>query len=226
MPDIASNIRSIKKRVEAACERAKRDPNEVILLAATKDVPAELVEIAIQNGITKIGENRVQEADSKISKLKPKYPQVTWHMIGHLQRNKVKRALEIFDIIESVDSRRLAEEISQRAAESGKQIAVFIEVNVSGEQSKFGIPEAEAVEFVKYVSGLKNLKVEGLMTVPPLFGDPEKARPYFKKLKVLGEKTGVACLSMGMTDDFEVAVEEGSNMVRVGRGIFEIEHKH
>jgi pyridoxal phosphate enzyme (YggS family) len=228
MTDIKSNIESIKKRIEAACRKANRDPNEVMLLAATKDVPADLIEAAIESGISSIGENRVQEAERKIIALKQKYAQITWHMIGHLQTNKVKRAVEIFDIIESVDSERLADEIDKQ----NKPVEILVEVNVSGESQKYGISGVEVEDLVRHVSGLSNLKVSGLMTVPPFSDDPEIARPYFRKLRAIGEKikgldlpnVDIKYLSMGMTDDFEVAVEEGSNIVRVGRGIFGIEH--
>jgi len=233
MADISTNISKIRQKIEAAAKRAKRDPSEIILLAATKDVPVDLIEKAIQKGITYLGENRIQEAKNKIEALKEKYPKVNWHFIGHLQRNKVKQALEIFDTIESVDSRRLIEEIDKRAGEAGNKVNIFIEVNTGGEESKFGVRPEEAEEIISYATGFKNIKVKGLMTVPPYSLKAEEVRPYFRKLKELGEKIkklnipGVAIdyLSMGMTDDFEVAIEEGSNIIRVGRGIFEVEHK-
>jgi hypothetical protein len=240
MPDIKSNIESIKRRIEAACNRVNREPKEVTLLAATKDVPVNLIEEAIQAGIIHIGENRVQEAAGKFELLKGKYPQVTWHMIGHLQTNKIGQALKIFDIIQSVDSVRLAEEINKRYEVLGKRPAlpagrceVFIEVNVSGEESKSGVPFSLAEELVIYISGSGNLSVTGLMTVPPYFDEQEKATPYFRKLSQLRDKikglnlpnVDLKYLSMGMTDDFEAAIEEGSNIVRIGRGIFGIEHK-
>ncbi len=233
MVDIAANILKIKQRIEAAAKRVNRDPTEIILLAATKDVPVELIEKAIQSGITYIGENRIQEAKKKIEALKEKYPEVKWHFIGHLQRNKVKQALEIFDAIESVDSRRLIEEIDKRAAEAGKIVNIFIEVNTGGEESKFGVKPEETEEIVGFASGFKNIKVRGLMTVPPYSLKAEEVRPYFRKLIELAGKikklnipgVSIEFLSMGMTDDFEVAIEEGSSIVRIGRGIFEIEHK-
>lgn len=232
MADVKANIEKVKQQIEAAARRAGRDPNEVILLAATKDVPVQLIEQAIQSGISYIGENRIQEASTKFELLKEKYPQVNWHFIGHLQRNKVKSALEIFSTIESVDSRRLIEEVGRRAQQSGRSIDIFIEVNVSGEESKFGVSPEDAEEIISFASAFKSLKVKGLMAVPPFFDDPEKARPYFRKLKEFREEikklnipnVDIKYLSMGMTDDFEVAVEEGSNIVRVGRGIFGIPH--
>jgi pyridoxal phosphate enzyme (YggS family) len=228
MADIKLKIADIISRIKAACIKVLRDPEEVILLAATKDVPVELVEEAINAGITNIGENKVQEAEGKAAILEPKYPQVTWHMIGHLQTNKVARALEIFDIIGSVDSRKLADAINKESQRLGKTVRVFVEVNVSGETSKFGIPLASAEDLVKYVAGLPHLKVTGLMTVPPYSNDPEGRRPYFRALRELKDRIGdvnLKYLSMGMSDDFTVAVEEGSNIVRIGRGIFGIEHK-
>ena len=233
MPDIKSNIESVKKRIEDACARANRDPKDVILLAATKDVPADLIKEAIEAGITHIGENRVQEAAGKYELLKAKYPQVTWHMIGHLQTNKIGQALKIFDIIQSVDSVRLADEIDQRYEVKGERCEVFVEVNVSGEVQKFGVSEDGLEPLVRHISRLNNIQLTGLMAVPPFFDEPQKARPYFKKLRDIKDKISglnlrnveLKYLSMGMTDDFEVAVEEGSNIVRIGRGIFGVEHK-
>jgi len=232
MPDIKNNIEIIREKISAACRKSGRSEKDVILLAATKDVPAEYIEQAIEAGITHIGENRVQEAETKYERIKSKYPQVSWHMIGHLQTNKVKTALQIFDMIESVDSLKLASEISNKA--SNITVPVLIEVNVSGEGSKFGVPEPGAIDLIKSVSGIKNLSIKGLMTVPPAFDDAERARSYFKKLKLLSGQIAASnirniemkYLSMGMSDDFFVAVEEGSNIIRVGRGIFGIEHKH
>ena len=246
MSSIQKNIELIRNKISLACERSGRDPKEIILLAATKDVPSELVEQAILSGITHLGENRVQEAETKIGALKHKYPAVTWHMIGHLQTNKIKRAVEIFDIIESIDSIRLAEEIDARceaparnashsdAGGRGERREVFIEVNVSGEPQKFGVDETKAEDLVRNISRLKDLKITGLMTVPPFSEDPESSRPYFRKLRDLREKISglnlpnveLKYLSMGMTDDYEAAVGEGSNIVRIGRGIFGIGHGH
>jgi len=226
MTDTKPKIEDIISRLKAACIKVLRDSEEVILLAATKDVPVELIEEAINAGITNIGENKVQEAEGKAAVLKPKYPQVTWHMIGHLQTNKVARAVEIFDIMQSVDTRKLAQALDKEARVRGKVLKVFVEVNVSGEASKFGVPLSQAPELIKYVSALKNLELIGLMTVPPYSGDPEGSRPFFRALKKLKDSTGIKYLSMGMSDDFEAAVEEGSNIVRIGRGIFGIEHKH
>jgi pyridoxal phosphate enzyme (YggS family) len=241
MVDVKKNIEAVRARIEAACKKAGRDPKGVILLAATKDVPVSLIEEALNAGITHIGENRVQEAQDKALVLKELYPSVKWHMIGHLQTNKVGRALEVFDVIESVDSERVANEISTKLQDpSSKTQAprpkyqVFIEVNLSGEEQKFGVAEGDVAGLLKHISSLGNIAVAGLMTVPPYFDDQELARPYFKKLKALADSlrafkfpnVDLKYLSMGMTNDFSVAIEEGSDIIRIGRGIFGIEHKH
>ena len=220
---IAKNLQSVKERIGEAARRAGKDPAEIKLVAATKDVPAGLILEAIKAGLTDIGENRVQEAKQKFDALKDQ--PVTWHMIGHLQTNKVKAALEIFSVIQSVDSERLADEISQRAQ---KIVEVFIEVNTSGEESKFGILPEKAVQLAEHISGLKNLKLTGLMTVGPLAGDKTAVRTSFRLLKSLFEQikglnlpsVELKYLSMGMSQDFETAIEEGSNLVRIGRAIF------
>jgi len=225
---ITENLRMVRKRIEQAAKRSGRDPGDITLVAATKDVPAGLIKEAVNAGLTDIGENRVQEADQKFNALKGQ--QVTWHMIGHLQTNKVKAALGIFSVIQSVDSERLADEISQRAQ---KTIDVFIEVNTSGEDSKFGVSPEKAASLAGHISGLKNLKLTGLMTVGPLSGDEKAVRTSFRLLKSLfGQIKGLNLpsvelkyLSMGMSQDFETAIEEGSNLVRIGRAIFGIEHQ-
>lgn len=226
MPDIKANLESVLQRISRAAFSAGKNPQEIKLVAVTKNVPVDIIEQAIQAGITDIGENRVQEAEPKIDILKAKYPNVTWHMVGHLQRNKVRQALDYFDIIQSVDSVRLAREIQAKA--EAKVVPVLVEINTSGEETKYGIPVNSIVDFLKTVLSFNNLSVQGLMTIAPLVDDPQKARPYFRKLKTLSEEikklnlpnVEMKYLSMGMTDDFEVAIEEGSNMVRLGRAIF------
>jgi hypothetical protein len=224
---IADNLRTVRSRIERAARLSGREPEDIKLVAATKDVPASLIKEAINAGLTDIGENRVQEAKQKFDALKDR--PVAWHMIGHLQTNKVKAALEIFSVIQSVDSERIADEISQRAQ---KIVEVFIEVNTSGEESKFGIAPEKAARLAEHISGLKNLKLTGLMTVGPLAGDENAVRTSFRLLKSLfGQIKGLNLpsielkyLSMGMSQDFETAIEEGSNLVRIGRAIFGIEH--
>ena len=225
---IAENLASVRERIGEAARRAGKDPAEIKLVAATKDVPAGFILEALNAGLTDIGENRVQEAKQKFDVLKDQ--PVTWHMIGHLQTNKVKAALEMFTVIQSVDSQRLADEISQRAQ---KIVEVFIEVNTSGEESKFGILPEEAVRLAEHISGLKNLKLDGLMTVGPLAGDEKAVRKSFRLLKGIFDQikglnlpsVELKYLSMGMSQDFEAAIEEGSNLVRIGRAIFGIEHQ-
>jgi pyridoxal phosphate enzyme (YggS family) len=229
---VKENIAAIRERIARAASALGRNPQEIKLVAVTKTVAIELVEEAIRAGITDIGENRVREAGPKIEALRQKYPRVTWHMIGHLQRNKVRQALELFDMIQSVDSERLAREIQAKAEAQGLRPKVLIEVNTSGEESKYGVPVDEAVKLLKIISTFANIDVQGLMTMAPLADDPEAARPYFKKLKSLSKEINklnlpnleIKYLSMGMTDDFETAIQEGSNMVRIGRAIFKGVH--
>lgn len=223
---IQENLDKVRERVEKAASFIGRAPQDIKLIAVTKTVSIDLIEQAIQAGITDIGENKVQEALPKIEALKKKYPEVTWHMLGHLQRNKVRQALGAFDIIQSLDSFRLAEEIQKKA--EAKIIPVLIEVNTSGEESKFGVALSEATRLVEKVAGLGNLCFQGLMTIGQLGPDPEAARPCFKKLKKLFDdlkqlnlpNANLKYLSMGMSSDFEIAIEEGSNLVRVGQAIF------
>jgi pyridoxal phosphate enzyme (YggS family) len=204
--------------------RAKLPP-QVKLVAAVKNAPLEKIFEALEAGITDIGENRVQEAAQRYRIIKDKYPQVIIHLIGHLQRNKVGQALDIFDIMQSVDSARLIEEINKRAK---RPVPILIEVNTSGETSKFGIEPDRALELARFASSFEKIKVRGLMTMGLLAGHPEAARPGFARLRRLRDEISrlnlpgveMQSLSMGMTDDFEVAVEEGANMVRIGRAIF------
>ena len=223
MPSISENIYNVKARIEQAARRAGRDPSEIKLVAATKDVPANLIVEAINSGITDIGENRVQEAETKFEALKS-YP-VTWHMIGHLQTNKVAPALKIFSVFQSVDSERLALEISKK---TDKPIDVYIEVNTSGEASKFGISPDRTLELARSITGLNNLNLIGLMTIGPLTKDADKTRESFRLLKKLFDQIKelnlpralLKYLSMGMSGDFEVAVEEGATIVRLGTVLF------
>lgn len=228
MTDIVRNLADIRARIAKAAARSGRPPDKIKLVAATKDVPADLIEEAIRAGLTDIGENRVQEARSKFADLK-KYP-VTWHMIGHLQTNKVKQALEVFSVIQSVDSEKLANEISARTE---RTIDILMEVNTSGEQSKYGIAPEKAVALAGYISGLRSIRLRGLMTVGPNTDSTEDRRKSFRLLSDLFGKIKelnlpsleLEYLSMGMSDDFEIAIEEGSNLVRIGRAIFGVEHR-
>ena len=212
---IAQRLGQVRERIARACERSGRSPSEVTLIAVTKGFGTDVIEEAWAAGVRDFGENRVQEAQEKVPGLAD-LEGVTWHMIGHLQTNKVKPAVGLFDIIHSVDSLHVAEEISRRAPHT---VPAFLEVNVTGESSKFGMSLSELPGIYATVSRLPNIEVRGLMTVAPL-GDPEQSRPVFRSLREASGDLGLRQLSMGMTDDFEVAIEEGATHVRVGRAIF------
>jgi len=212
---VAERLALVRERVARATERAGRSPAEVTIVAVSKSFPAQAIEEAAAAGVAHIGENRVQEAAAKIPSLR-RLP-LTWHMVGHLQTNKAKTALQLFDIIQSMDSLRLAEVLSRHAE---RAIPVLLEVNVAGEASKFGFSPQEVLQAAEAVARLPHLDVRGLTTVAPLVSDPEEVRPVFRELRRLRDALGLAELSMGMTDDFEVAIEEGATLVRIGRAIF------
>jgi len=208
----------VRRGIESACFKAKRDPDTVKLVAVSKNRSIEEIREVSLAGITAFGENRVQEA---LSKYEAKLP-IQWHMVGHLQTNKVKEAVKIFDLIQSVDSLRLAQEIDKQAAGINKIQEILLEVKTSAEKTKFGLPPDELPGFLKAARELKNISVQGLMTIAPLVNDPQEARPYFRILKELKNRVDPEfILSMGMTGDFQVAIEEGADIVRVGRAIFE-----
>jgi pyridoxal phosphate enzyme (YggS family) len=215
--DIEANIKEVQKRIARACQRSRRSPDEITLVAITKGAVVPAIRAAFNSGIRDFGENRVQDAEEKIAQLTDLKSGVTWHMVGHLQSNKAKSAVELFDIIHSVDSVRLAEILNRRAE---KPLPVLLEVNVSREATKGGFSIVETEAAVKAIKQLSHLKVLGLMTVAPFVTDPEEVRPVFRKLWELRDSYGLEHLSMGMTDDFEVAVEEGATMLRIGRAIF------
>jgi PLP dependent protein len=223
--NISDNIKTIKQRIVSAAVKCSRDPDSIKLLAVTKTIPTEHIIKAIDAGITMLGENYVQEAKEKITVLGQR---AQWHMIGHLQTNKAKYAVNIFDYIHSVDRLELAQELDKRAGLIGRKINILIEVNVSGEKTKNGIPADDAPALIKQIASLENLAVRGLMTMAPYSNDPENARPYFSALRNLRDNishqqiSGITMeeLSMGMTDDFEVAIEEGATIIRIGRAIF------
>ncbi|MDH4100714.1 MAG: YggS family pyridoxal phosphate-dependent enzyme [Nitrospirota bacterium] len=228
MSGIAENLKHIEQRIAEAAREAGRDPADVHLVVVSKTFPAGTVREAISAGAAILGESRIQEAKAKIAEIGPAAANVSWHLIGHLQSNKAKTAVEMFDLIHSVDSLHLAEEINRQAAKAGKVQRLLIEVNVAGEESKFGINPDELLELIKALAPLKNIVVEGLMTIPPYADDPEVSRPYFRRLAALAvevDTLGIAGirmkeLSMGMSGDFEVAVQEGATLVRVGTAIF------
>jgi len=215
--DIGSNIHELEKRIARAAERANRSPAEITIVGVAKTMEPWLIQQAFEAGMRHFGENRVQEAKDKIERLSTLQPSPTWHMVGHLQTNKAKTAIELFDMIQSVDSVRLAEVLSRHAQH---RIPILLEVNVSGEASKFGLPPAQVSSAVEEIARLPHLEIRGLMTIAPLTDNPEEVRPIFKRLRLLRDSLGLEHLSMGMTDDFEVAIEEGATMVRIGRAIF------
>ena len=222
---IREGILQVRGRIEDAAARALRDPADVRLVAVTKTVERERVVEAIEAGVTCIGENRVQEAERKFA---GGLPPVEKHLVGHLQTNKVGKALQLFDVIQSVDSLRLAREIARKAEAAGRQAAVLVEVNTSGEDTKHGFAPEETLEAIREIADLNGVLVHGLMTIGAFLPEPEDVRPCFRRLRQLRDAVEEAVipgvkmdeLSMGMTNDFEVAVEEGSTMVRVGRAIF------
>jgi pyridoxal phosphate enzyme (YggS family) len=225
MGSVEENIRNIWSRMEKAAEKTGRDKEDVKLVAVTKTVEVLRIKEAIKYGIKMIGENRVQEAESKFVHITEK---VEKHLVGHLQTNKAKKAVELFDFIQSVDSQHIAQEISRRASQMGKVMEVLVEINTSGEKSKFGIDPDQALSFVKSISNLEGIKIKGLMTIGLFSNNPEDTRPCFKKLKAIFDQlksenipnVEMQYLSMGMTSDFEIAIQEGANMVRIGTGIF------
>jgi pyridoxal phosphate enzyme (YggS family) len=223
---IRENIDDIVKKIEAACKKVGRNPNDITLIAVSKTVESPKVREAVAAGVDNLGENRVQELVKKYEDLKD--IDIKWHMIGHLQKNKVKYIIDKTVLIHSVESLSLAEEIDKRAKKAGIVANVLIELNIGEEESKFGIKEENVYDFVKSMEEFENIKVSGLMTVAPFCENPEDVRWVFKKMKDIYDKISamnlknaeMKYLSMGMTNDFVTAIEEGSNMVRIGTGIF------
>ena len=216
---ISERLEAVRLQIAGACLRGGRSPQEVTLVAVAKGFPPEAVREAAAAGLQHFGENRVQEAQSKLSHLTDLSPRPTWHMVGHLQTNKVKTALSLFDIIQSVDSLHLAEAISRRAPQPVR-VPVLLEVNAAGETAKYGFFAEELPDQTEAIRSLPGLDVRGLMTVAPMSEDREELRPVFRRLRRLAQSLGLRELSMGMSDDFEVAVEEGATIVRIGRAIF------
>jgi PLP dependent protein len=224
MPDVAENLARVQERVSRAAERAGRRPDGVLLIGVSKTVDVARIRAAVAAGVTTLGENRVQEAKTKVAALGRPVP---WHLIGHLQTNKVKDALESFDLIHSVDRVPLAEALSRRAAEAGRRMDVLVQVNVGEEAQKGGLRADELRAALETMAGLPGLRLRGLMTIPPLPREPEDSRPYYKEMRKLlddarrwGHGPDLAELSMGMSGDFEVGIEEGATIVRVGTAIF------
>lgn len=226
MDNIKDRLEKVKYRIKTAAEGCHRDPETVNLVAVSKTMPVSTVQKAIQAGVTILGENYIQEARDKISSLMS-FP-VSWHFIGHLQSNKAKYAVRLFDLIHSVDSLKLALELNKQAQKNAKIQQILIQVNISQEETKSGISVDDAVNLISEISQLENLSINGLMTMPPYFNQPEKVQPFFAALRDLRDQieskaipnVSMDQLSMGMTGDFEVAIEEGATMVRVGTAIF------
>jgi pyridoxal phosphate enzyme (YggS family) len=214
---IAENVQALQQKIERVAESVQRSPDEVALVAVSKTFSADAIKRAVEAGVRHIGENWIQEAQPKIEYLEALGVHPVWHLVGHLQTNKVKAAIELFDVIESLDSLRVAEAISKRA---GKQVPVLLEVNVAGEETKNGFSAEELPAALESIAQLPGIDVRGLMTVAPQVRDPEEVRPVFRRLRELRDAAGLKELSMGMTDDFEVAIQEGATMVRIGRAIF------
>lgn len=221
--DLAANLELIQQRIRKACGRAGRDPASVTLLAVTKSQPPELVKTAADLGLTLFGENKVQEAKAKIPLCPDK---LRWHFIGHLQTNKCRDAVELFEMVQSVDSLHLAQEINKRAEQASNTMPVLLEVNLAGEATKFGYQPEKLLAELKAINALPRIEVHGLMTMAPWTLEPEKVGPVFRRLRelkaeceqVLGAPLPI--LSMGMTSDFEVAIEEGATLVRIGTALF------
>lgn len=227
-PDIRRAINEIVHNIAAAATRSGRNARDIRLMAVTKTVTDQRIQEALEAGLTILGENYVQEAARKKPLLEQTKNSLEWHMIGHLQTRKAALAVHLFDMIHSLDRVELAQEINKRAKAINKVMPVLIEVNTGGEKTKGGIPPNKTLELAQIVAQMENLSLRGLMTIPPWFDDPEKARPYFQCLRDLRETIKAANLpnvkmeelSMGMTDDYQVAIEEGATLVRIGRGIF------
>lgn len=224
--EVENNLKTIKMRIKEAAASCGRNPETVKLLAVSKTVPADRIKQAIYAGVTRLGENYIQEAREKI-KILADHP-VTWHFIGHLQSNKAKYAVRLFDLIHSVDSLNLAHELNKQAKKINKIQNILIQVNTGMEPTKSGVSITDARNLIKEVSLLENLSIKGLMTMPPFFNDPEKVRPYYSALRELGDSIKKESipnvimdeLSMGMTGDFEAAIKEGATIVRIGTAIF------
>lgn len=222
---VKENLAEIEKRICEACKRAGRDRKEVTLVAVSKTKPIEMIEEAMEAGIIDFGENKVQELTNKAAEIQAP---LNWHLIGHLQRNKVKYIVDKVHLIHSVDSLRLAEQINLEAEKKNIICPVLIEVNVAKEDSKFGVYPEDTLELVTAISSLPHIKVRGLMTIAPFVENPEENRIHFRNLKKLNvdikskniDNINMDILSMGMTGDFEIAIEEGATHVRVGTGIF------
>ena len=217
MSDIGTNLERVRERIARAAERSGRRGVDVVLIGVSKTVDVERIQQAVAAGVPALGENRVQEAKEKIAALGRAVP---WHLIGHLQTNKVREALELFDLVHSLDRLDLATELDRRARQRGRAVAALVQVNVGGEHNKGGFEPDAVPAALDAIAKLDHIDVRGLMTIPPISERADDARGWFRALAQLGKRVGLADLSMGMSADFEVAIEEGATMVRVGTAIF------
>lgn len=235
---ITANLKTVNEKVSRSAVKTGRDPQDIKLVAVTKTIDLPEIIEAVKAGVLILGENRVQEAEKKVKsyelRVTPPAPPlskggvkggVEWHLIGHLQKNKVKTAVRLFDLIHTIDSFDLADEVNKQAKNISKKQRVLLQVKLSDEATKHGALEKDMVKLLEAVSNMQNLKLEGLMTIPPFFDDPEQSRPYFRRLREIRDEASakglnLPGLSMGMSNDFEVAIEEGATMVRIGTAIF------
>jgi pyridoxal phosphate enzyme (YggS family) len=224
---IPDRVAAVRERIARAAERASRPPGAVTLVAVSKTHPPEAVRAAFAAGVRDFGENRVQEAEPKIAATTDLAASgLCWHLVGHLQANKARRAAALFGVVQSVDSLELAERLARVGGEAGRPVRALVQVDLAGEETKFGLPERELLPALEALRGREGLRIEGLMVLPPYLEDPEAVRPFFRRLRALAERAaGVGLLegrhlSMGMSHDFEAAVEEGATIVRVGTAIF------
>lgn len=230
MTEIAKRLEAIRKRIREAAERAGREPDDISIVAVSKNIDINDISEAVRGGVSILGENRVQEARAKFALLKNDIEgqKVSWHLVGHLQRNKVRQALEIFNLVHSLDSWKLACEIEKVSERLDIVTECLLEVNITGKPTRIGVEPENALALAKDISALSRVKLRGVMSIAPVVEDPFQARPYFQMTREICEKIsdaglfspGKVHLSMGMTHDFEVAVEEGATMVRIGTGIF------
>lgn len=223
MTDLSHSILEVQKRIQEACLRAGRRPEDILLVAVTKTLPEERIQQALQEGLTHFGENYIQEAQRKIETIR----QGTWHFIGHLQSNKAKQALHLFSMIETVDSLKLARELNRQALQAGKILEILLQVNEAGEESKSGLAADQVPSLLEESPTWQGLSLRGLMTIPPYDLDPEKSRPWYRSLSEQRARwqrqfpgLDLRHLSMGMSHDFEVAIEEGATIIRVGTALF------
>jgi pyridoxal phosphate enzyme (YggS family) len=231
--ELRERLDDVRRRIETCAQQSRRDPEEITLVAVSKTHPPSLLERAIEAGVTDLGENRVQEAEAKITEIGRR--RARWHLIGHLQANKARRAVTLFDVIHAVDSVQLARRLDRLCVEEKRdELPVMIQVDLADEETKSGVDEDELPELVTVITSCERLRLRGLMTLPPFFEDAEHVRPYFRRLRELRDALGSRMdfgaggrgeLSMGMSHDYEVAIEEGATLVRIGTAIFGERHE-